>query len=312
MFLVTNNIASIILTRLFEGVFLFCSGIRIWNYNENLETTYAGVSRMKILLDGKLLKSSLNVVDDDVYLLRRAPGNLNYDYVQDINFYIDRGTFQLYEERPSFLIEHTHKEEFYENSTTPEGFIIQFVIFSTWNDQYYCGLDGIELYDRLGRKIILDESSKFKNCFFFCFTTIYAIVTILFLFCFLDICAYPESINVLEGVSGDVRTPDKLIDGINNDTNGAHSWLAPIITKCLNRIYIVFDYPVSLSVVKLWNYSKTPNRGVKEFGILIDDLIVYNGILDKRNYKSVKNQYRTVVFTDDANVIEQELDTLIR
>lgn len=118
--------------------------------------------------------------------------------------------------------------------------------------------------------------------------------------------------NVLQGVSGDVRTPDKLIDGVNNDPKGAHSWLAPIIPKCLNRVYVVFDYPVSLSVVKLWNYSKSPGRGVKEFGILIDDLLVYNGMLDKRTFKSGKDQYRTVVFTDDANVIEQELDTLIR
>jgi len=36
-------------------------------------------------------------------------------------------------------------------------------------------------------------------------------------------------VNVLEGVTDDIRTPDKLIDGINDTTDGRHMWLAPIL-----------------------------------------------------------------------------------
>jgi len=44
-----------------------------------------------------------------------------------------------------------------------------------------------------------------------------------------DIAAYPESVNVLSDITSDVRTPDKLIDGVNDTVDGRHMWLAPIL-----------------------------------------------------------------------------------
>lgn len=44
-----------------------------------------------------------------------------------------------------------------------------------------------------------------------------------------DIAAFPDSVNSLEGVCGDVRTPDKLIDQVNDTSDGRHMWLAPIL-----------------------------------------------------------------------------------
>ena len=43
-----------------------------------------------------------------------------------------------------------------------------------------------------------------------------------------DITAFPHSCNILDGVKDDVRTPDKLVDGVNDTFDGRHMWLAPV------------------------------------------------------------------------------------
>lgn len=101
---------------------------------------------MKILLDGKPVVNPAS--KNEIFVLRRAPGNEHYDFVQDIRF------FDTYEG-----VSYPMPNEGHQSNVV--GFVIQFVIYSTWGDKYYCGLNGIELYDGVRGKIILEEQSKY-------------------------------------------------------------------------------------------------------------------------------------------------------
>ncbi|KAH3873709.1 hypothetical protein DPMN_036945 [Dreissena polymorpha] len=267
------------------GEKVLLAGLRIWNYNKSKEDTYRGARTVHVSIDGKV------VSPPEGFLVRKGPGNCHFDFAQEISFSPQSWNtgLTLSALGSAGMVDESDN---YEVVQMPCGFIYQLQLFSTWGDAYYVGLNGIELYDGNLQKIELTQN---------------------------NISAFPDSVNILEKMQNDVRTPDKLIDGVNDTMEGGHMWLAPIIPNHLNRVYVIFDVPTTISMIKIWNYSKTPNRGAKDFALLVDDLLVYNGVLQAvtQGARGIlpncqgPQPYHTILFTNNKDVLRKEKHTVI-
>jgi protein JBTS26 len=40
-------------------------------------------------------------------------------------------------------------------------------------------------------------------------------------------------------------------------------------------VFVLFDGPVALSMIRLWNYRKTPARGAREISVYLDGRLLY-------------------------------------
>lgn len=56
----------------------------------------------------------------------------------------------------------------------------------------------------------------------------------------LDISCWPSSVNILQSNKNDIRTSEKLIDGINDTLDGSHMWLAPILPSEVLPVFVSF------------------------------------------------------------------------
>ncbi|KAL4156972.1 hypothetical protein PRNP1_005998 [Phytophthora ramorum] len=251
-----------------KGQYFF--GLRIWNYNKSSEDSFRGVKQLTVALDGVVISPK-----ETGFLLRKAPGAANFDFGQLLRFpdIVESPGKSLgnsaaaYSERVRYPFStRAYKtpiiRQDYEAQLYPQGFLLKIVCWQTWGDPYYLGLNGLELYDFAGARI--DHKP--------------AIVS-----------AVPYSVSELDHTNGrqqDTRTPDNLMSGLDKNTWEADdAWLAPLASSLGNQqgniVYIGFDTPVVLSMIKFWNYSKTPERGVKDLDIYLDDMHLFSGTLRK-------------------------------
>lgn len=269
--------------------------IKIHNYNASLEESFRGLKYFEVHFD----QIQSQTQGRETYMTRKAPGVAVFDFGHQIDL---RGTVEEAGPRPMTAQPsrsanealHSAFERARRNSSHndavrqdymtplfPYGYIVRLELLGTWGDPHYMGLNGIELYDCFNNRIPLDMG---------------------------NLHAMPDSVRHLAGMEKDVRTLDKLVDGVNATRDDRHMWLVPNTIGIPALVWVCLEEPMSLSKVKFWNYSKTPKRGVKEFAIFVDDNMVYKGLLRQAGPMSEPSKPQTVLFTNDADVMRHERD----
>ncbi|CAD6184310.1 unnamed protein product [Caenorhabditis auriculariae] len=203
---------------------VFVKALSFWNYNASSELSYAGVKLIHVYINGKMVIGH--------FLLRKAIGNVFFDFVQDI-----------------LLENHSRINSVAPRPTTRTigGFVFQLRLLSTWGDEFYIGLNGIEMYNRHGELLRLKQHT------------------------------FPESVNILPSIVDDPRRSENLIDGVNDTDRPSHMWLTPLLPNRCARIFLVFDTPTYISRLVVYNYRKNFERGVRHITASIDDIIVFSG-----------------------------------
>jgi hypothetical protein len=178
-------------------------------------------------------------------------------------------------------------------SSLPQGRRLRIDVYSTWGDQSYLGLNGIEIYDQHFHCIpyLTGGSSGINSN-----TSIASIE------------AYPRDLSVLPGYESDPRKLENVLDSINNTKDDLHQWLAPQIhileaynssnsnkyptpsfmstipsserEHLLGSVQISFSQTVKLTALRIFNFNKSRThnqRGVRACRIYLDDALVFDG-----------------------------------
>uniref|UniRef100_A0A673G2I0 KATNIP domain-containing protein n=1 Tax=Sinocyclocheilus rhinocerous TaxID=307959 RepID=A0A673G2I0_9TELE len=274
------------------GVRCCLAMIRVWNYNKSRIHSFRGAREMEIILDGRCIfrgeiaKASgtlsgeldqfgdtiLFTTDDDILEAMAQfddtfEGEMEMDGpgVEEEELQRPQTADGEGEERPftqaGFRKEDTHSHVIDAETTgLYTGSILQLNLLSSWGDPHYVGLTGLEVVGKGGESIPVDVSMA---------------------------TASPRDLNDLPECSNDLRTLDKLFDGMNITTDDKHMWLIPFTSSSDHTLTVRFAQPQTIAGFRIWNYNKSPEdsyRGVKVVHVFLDGACIspFGGFLIRK------------------------------
>lgn len=141
------------------------------------------------------------------------------------------------------------------------GYELRFRLLSTFGDQYYIGLNGVEVFDYSGVQLLTPHN---LHAF--------------------EISADPEGVYCEKLMSKDERKPVNLVNCKNQSNKYRNIWLTLLMHEEMDRkaneLSFTFRHPVCFGLINIWNYSRTPSRAVRRIQMYIDGKLIYNGELN--------------------------------
>ena len=344
-------------------------GVRVWNYNKTVDDAHRGVKCVTFDVDGQVVyprsgwtgdspsKCDSNS-DSPVVTLRKAHGNVDYDYGQTVWFSTQpekyqtatqssrtKGRKRVRRARTTGFNGYVRPviNQTYETPLLPSGHVFRLALNATWGDPYYIGLNRIEMYDEHDQLIVVrgtsssNSNSSGSNSSGSDSSSSVGTTPMIQNDLYGKIYAHPHSVNDLlpenerllqeassrgvvcrpeDRIIRDGRVPGNLVCQKRDGVAAAACWLSPLRSSLdhndmtPNYVYVTFDRPTTLSRIKIFNYSKTPSRGVSSFDIAVDDCHVYSGTLEPSTSLSLCQNGQSVLFTNDLQVCHREEKTV--
>ena len=261
-------------------------------------------------------------MESTIYI-RRGPGHNFIDFGQTIPLCLAKDDTshkmdkiqKITRSQLRYVVPAVHQD--YEPCILPSGMLLRFVFHSSWGDPYYIGLDKLQIMS-------VSSSSKYSPL----------------VIRGEQVAAGPISLQCLPGMQNDGRVPRNLFECCRDGQHATRGgWLAPLAASLAydynslalsdglrsgheNELHVLMDQPTIISGIRIWNYSKTPKRGVREVSVYLDDrLIIRSGLHIVESQRVIGSQeassspssstHQCLLFSNDFEAVQCEKSHVI-
>jgi len=255
--------------------------IKVWNFNSPRDLDY-GLKDIEILYNNEMIWKGE---------IKKSYGKIDENYCQEISFSNFKEIQENTEKSIKNLIDISefsifdYKSKFSSIPILPECKILIFTILSTWGDQNFVGLNGIEIFDSDGKpiKILPDQILLYK------------------ISSKMEYSMIENSVNLANIVSEPFLTK-----------NDQYAWVFEFPKNEKLQIQIMLPEGIAISMIRIWNYNKSriyALRGIKDLLISGDktENIFFDGEISKGpgEIGNLSNCCETILFCEDTQILEK-------